>query len=132
MAGRIRACYHGAMKTISTSIQLLLSAAIILLCLFSAKGILALAGSPFPSPVLGMVLLFVLLVTGIVPERRVFPAASPLLTYMPLLFIPAGAGLVDHLPLLASHWPLLLTVLILVPLCTLALVGHVIQWANRR
>ena len=57
-----------------------------------------------PGPVIGMVLLFALLaVRGGVPDglERV---GSTLLAHLPLLFVPAGVGVIAHLSLLEADW----------------------------
>lgn len=53
---------------------------------------------PVPGPVVGLVLLLVLL--RVQPEPRSGPVADGLLRLLPLLFVPAGVGVVEHLPLL--------------------------------
>ncbi|MCF7498470.1 CidA/LrgA family protein [Pseudoalteromonas sp. L1] len=110
----------------------LISSAIILACLAVAKYLTALFESSFPAPLLGMVLLLVLLLTGIVKEHHLKPTASPLLNYMPLFFIPAGVGIIEHLGLIAEHWPLLLTIFIVVPLTSVVLIGSVIAYFKGR
>ena len=76
----------------------------------------------FPSALLAMLIVFVLLVTNIVKESWIAPACQPILKYMALFFIPAGVGLVEHISVFAAHWSLLLLVLLLVPLIGLVLV----------
>ena len=53
---------------------------------------------PVPGPVIGLVLLLVLL--RVQPEPRSEPVADGLLRLLPLLFVPAGVGVVEHLDLL--------------------------------
>ncbi|WP_394193528.1 CidA/LrgA family protein [Pseudoalteromonas atlantica] len=106
--------------------QLLLSIAIILGCLAAAKVIMHFTQGSFPAPLLGMLLLLGLLLTGLVKEHHVTHSASPLLNYMPLFFIPAGVGFIEHLNLISLHWQFIVACLILIPLTSLLLISHII------
>ena len=57
---------------------------------------------PIPGSVIGMLILFILLLLGIVKENMLKSGASTLLLYMPLLFIPATVGVMDHFSFFAS------------------------------
>ncbi len=104
----------------------LISSAIILTCLAVAKYLTVLIESTFPAPLLGMVFLLLLLLSGLVKEQHLKPTAKPLLNFMPLFFIPAGVGIIEHLGLVAEQLPLLLTILISVPLTSIVLIGFII------
>jgi holin-like protein len=103
----------------------LFSSAIILLCLAAAKFIMQLLGGGFPAPLLAMVILLLLLLTGLIKEQQLQPCASPILNVMPIFFIPAGVGFIEHLTLIKSHWPFLVSIVLLVPISTLLLVAYV-------
>ncbi|MET0162521.1 MAG: CidA/LrgA family protein [Microbacteriaceae bacterium] len=67
--------------------------------------LVALLGLPVPGTIVGMALLLVaLLIARPEPEASVFAAADELLGWMPLLFVPAGAGLILYLHLFAEQW----------------------------
>jgi holin-like protein len=70
----------------------------ILLCWAAGEVVSAALDLPVPGPVLGLVLLLVLL--RVQPEPRSEPVADGLLRLLPLLFVPAGVGVVQYLPLL--------------------------------
>ncbi|ASM50847.1 hypothetical protein PESP_a2962 [Pseudoalteromonas espejiana DSM 9414] len=110
----------------------LLSSAIILLCLALAKLIMHIIGGSFPAPLLAMVILLILLLSGIVKEHQVKPFASPILNIMPIFFIPAGVGFIEHLGLIKLHWPFLIFVIFLVPTSTLLLVSAVMAYFKGR
>ncbi len=114
-------------KRLKSSIQFLLSCAIILANLFIAKLIMHTTGGSFPAPLLGMLLLVTLLLTGIIKEAQVTPFASPLLNFMPLFFIPAGVGFIEHLELIQQYWQFLMAALLLIPLTSLLLISHIIS-----
>ena len=62
-----------------------------------------------PANIVGMLLLFALLCTGIVEERWVSPAAGVLTRHLAFFFIPVAVGLMDCGGLLwpVGHWLLL-------------------------
>ena len=107
------------------------SASLMLLvgCLFISKLITAYFAIAFPSALIAMIALFILLLTGIIKEAWIAPACQPILKYMALFFIPAGVGLVEHLDAFVQHWALFLLVLLFVPMCGLLIVSMV---ANSR
>lgn len=110
----------------------LLSSAIILLCLTLAKLVMHFIGGSFPAPLLGMVILLTLLLSGIVKEHYVMPCASPILNIMPIFFIPAGVGFIEHIDLIKSNGPFLVSVVLLVPSSTLLLVSAVMAYFKGR
>lgn len=62
-------------------------------------------GLPIPGPVIGMALLLgALLIYGRLPEP-LDRAAGGLLSYLPMLFVPAGVGVMAHFDLLRAEWP---------------------------
>ena len=62
-------------------------------------------GVPIPGPVVGMVLLLIVLqLRRPGPAAGVVRAADLLLRHLQLLFIPAGAGVIVYLSLLAQSW----------------------------
>ncbi|MDH2435903.1 CidA/LrgA family protein [Pokkaliibacter sp. MBI-7] len=59
---------------------------------------------PFPSPVVGMILLLVgLMINGEVPSGLRL-VAEGLLKHLSLLFVPAGVGLMVHFRLIQADW----------------------------
>ena len=94
-------------------------------CLFISKLTTSYFQIAFPSALLAMLIVFVLLMTNIVKESWLAPACQPILKYMALFFIPAGVGLVEHIDVFATHWSLLLLVLLLVPFIGLVLVSFI-------
>lgn len=105
----------------------IISSALILACLLIGKGASWLLNGHFPGAVFGMLLLFLLLVSGKVHYDTVYPTGALLLKYLPLLFIPAGVGLIEHLGLLQHAFWGILTAVLCSTLVTLALVGHFMQ-----
>ena len=82
-------------------------ASLTLIVLFEVAGDLCqqVTGLPIPGPVLGMALLLFFLITkGGLPEQ-LDRTASGLLSYLPLLFVPAGVGVMAHFDLVLAEWP---------------------------
>lgn len=90
-------------------------------------------GLPVPGPVIGMVLLFAALLL----RRREAPealgrTADGLLDNLGLLFVPAGVGVVLHLPLLARDWAPLSLAVLAGTLAAIAATGRIAQALLRR
>ena len=71
-----------------------------------------------PASIYGLVLLFIALMTGLVKLPQVHEAARFLIEIMPLMFIPAGVGLIDSWGELR---PILLPVIVLLLVSTVLL-----------
>lgn len=87
---------------------------------------------PIPASVYGFILLFAGLMTGIIRLEMVKEAAKFLIEIMPLMFIPAGVGLI-------ASWDVLKPVLVPIAIITvvttivvMAAAGRVTQWVIRR
>lgn len=93
---------------------------IILLITFLGEILQALIPLPVPAGIYGMALMLMGLCTGIVPLEKVDEAGGFLVEIMPVMFIPAGAGLVSGwgalremlLPVLAAVIPLTALVMV--------------------
>lgn len=59
--------------------------------------------APLPGSLWGMLLAFLALEAGIVPEARVRRAATVLVRWLGLLFVPVGVGVVAYGELVARH-----------------------------
>src|SRR5258705_11330762 len=88
------------------------SLSLILLCQLAGEVIVRGLGLPMPGPVLGLLLLLLLLLArhrlkvlarGPLQRDGVESASRGLLANLSLLFVPAGAGVVQKLDLVAAH-----------------------------
>lgn len=87
---------------------------------------------PVPGPVVGMVLLLVALELRL-PQGDGLPAAAGgLLANLSLLYVPAGVGIVQHLPRLAAEWRALAAALLVSTAATLAATGWIATRLLRR
>lgn len=83
---------------------------------------------PIPASVYGMLLLFLALLSGVLPLEKVQEAGLFLVEIMPVLFVSAGVGLVESWNVLQ---PVLLPVIVIILLTTLLVMvvaGKVTQW----
>lgn len=92
----------------------MLPAFAILLCLqLAGEALVRLIVSPVPGPVMGMALLFVFLIVRAPLPHATNETADGILKHLSLLFVPAGVGVVQQLPLLgAEGWKLLAIILV--------------------
>ncbi|MDO5630874.1 MAG: CidA/LrgA family protein [Paracoccus sp. (in: a-proteobacteria)] len=61
------------------------------------------AGLPLPGPVLGLLLLVASCLIRPALADRLRPVAQGLLAHLSLFFVPAGVGVIAHLPLIRAH-----------------------------
>lgn len=88
-------------------------------------------GLPLPGPVLGMLLLFVSLVLRRSCPDHLSSTSTGLLKHLALLFVPAGVGIINYLPLLQSEGWALLATLLLSTLVTLAVTAWTLSLLSR-
>ena len=87
-----------------------------------------------PGPVIGLIFLLsvLLIIKKINKKHEAFDtnlviSAENLLSYLPLLFIPVGVGVVMHLSLLEENLVSVLLVIVFGTLLTLGLTGYVME-----
>jgi holin-like protein len=78
--------------------------ALILICQLIGETVNVATGLPVPGPVIGMAILFcgLLLRRGLPDGLK--DTAGGLLKHLALLFVPAGVGVMLHVPRLADEW----------------------------
>ena len=92
-----------------------------------------LPASPLPGSLWGMVALFGVLSVGWIPERRVRRAASFLVRWLGLLFVPVGVGVVAYGELIARFAVAIGAAIVLGSVVTLVATGFAAAWiAGRR
>lgn len=77
--------------------------AILFLCLYAGIYLAQLLHLTIPGSILGMLLLFTLLASNLLPAHWVKPGANLFIRYMVLLFVPLSVGLMDHFSLLLNN-----------------------------
>lgn len=105
--------------------------ALILACQLIGETIAVAANIPVPGPVIGMVILFSgLLIKRGLPEG-LERAGGGLLRHLALLFVPAGVGVMLHVPRLADEWWPVLLAIVPGTLIAIAITALVMQWLGR-
>lgn len=87
---------------------------------------------PIPACVYGLVLMLVALTTGMLKVHQVKAAADFLIEIMPVMFIPAGVGLLDSWPALRSVWIPVVLITLLTTIIVMAVTGQVAQKIIRK
>jgi holin-like protein len=83
---------------------------------------------PIPASIYGLVLMFLLLVTGIVKLPQVKETAEFLIEIMTIMFIPATVGLMENWDVLR---PILVPLIVIIPVTTVLVMGVTGRTAQR-
>ena len=105
---------------------------IILLFSFLGEGLKALLPLPVPASIYGLVLLFIALETRLLPLAAVKDAGKFMIEIMPLMFIPAGAGLIDAWDALRPICVQIVVIMVVSTIVVMIVSGHVTQFVMRR
>lgn len=105
-----------------------------IILLFSFLGELLKYVLPFlvPASIYGLVLLFIALETRILPLAAVKDAGKFMIEIMPLMFIPAGAGLIDAWDALRPICVQIVVIMVVSTIVVMIVSGHVTQFVMRR
>lgn len=82
---------------------------------------------PIPGNVLGMIMLFLFLCTGVVKLEMIQEISDFLLDHLAFFFIPAGVGLVACTGILAGKWLVFLGLCLLTTVIIIVVTGHSVQ-----
>lgn len=86
---------------------------------------------PLPGNVIGMIMLFICLCTGIVRLDMIDEISKFLLEHLAFFFIPAGVGLIMVAGLLKTSWLSILLILITTTIIVIIVTGHTVQLLKR-
>ena len=87
---------------------------------------------PVPASIYGLLLMFAGLVTGIIPLGQVEETADFLVAIMPMMFIPAGVGLMVEWDSLRGILVPFAVIIVVTTVLVMAVTGRVTQWMIRR
>ena len=87
---------------------------------------------PIPASVYGLVLMLACLMTGVLKTSQVKDAAFFLIEIMPLMFIPAGVGLIVSWDVLKPVLLPFAVITVITTVAVMAMAGRVTQWVIRR
>ena len=105
---------------------------IILFVSFLGEGLSFLIPLPIPAGIYGIILMFLALVSGLLPLEAVRDTGKFLVEIMPVMFIPAAAGLVDSWGLIRSSWLSYVVITVVTTVLVMAAAGRVTQHMIRK
>ncbi|WP_027623169.1 CidA/LrgA family protein [Clostridium lundense] len=85
-----------------------------------------------PGNVIGMLILFLCLFTGIIKVNMIDHVSKFLLDHLAFFFIPAGVGIISCMPILSGKWIAFLSVCLISTVIIIAVTGWTIQLYVRR
>lgn len=106
----------------------------LLILLFCALGELLrfLLPLPVPASVYGLVLLLAALMSGVVKLGQVEKTADFLVEIMPVMFIPAGVGLLNSWGVLKPIWVPVAVITVLTTVIVMVVTGRITQFVIRK
>ena len=105
---------------------------IVFLCLFLGQVIVEGLGLPLPASIIGLLLLFLALQSGIVKLDTMQKLAKIMLDHLVLLVIPACISIMQYLYVIADDLWILLTATIISTLLVLISTAKSYEWLRRR
>lgn len=96
-----------------------------------SRVIAALLPFPFPSSIIGLILLFLALNSKLLDIHYAERACLLLNKHIGVLFVPAGVALIGYIDLVAENWLALITTTLLSTIMVFYTVGHVYCWLNQ-
>jgi holin-like protein len=105
--------------------------ALIYLCLFIGNAAALLLPIAIPGSIIGMLLLFALLSSQILPAKWVKPGCHLLIRYMVLLFVPIGVGVMKYYDQIVEHLGPLVFSCLISTLIVLVVVGYTSHYFHR-
>lgn len=103
------------------------SLGIIYLCLYLGIVIAGLLPVTIPGSILGMLVLFTLLATQLIPVHWVRPGGQLFIRYMALLFVPISVGIMNYTGLLSAQFGPIVLSCVVSTLMVMILVGVISQ-----
>ena len=113
-------------------LKILRQFALILLILLLGEAIRISTGISIPGTVIGMVLLFIALLTKIIKLEQIDMIAKFLLDHLAFLFVPAGVGLISSLDVIGKSWLPILAIVLISTVLVIGITGWTVQLLKRR
>ena len=104
---------------------------ILLVFQFAGDFLSELLNLPIPGDVVGMALMLLALISGVVKEESLHQAADLLLSYMALLFVPAGVGVMLYFDLISREWVPIVVGTVFSTFAVMAVTGWTEKWLER-
>lgn len=117
-------------SALSLPLQYIRAFILIYACLYAGNAISTLLHITIPGSIIGMLILFTLLSTQVLPYKWVKPGCNVLIRYMALLFVPIGVGVMNYYDMLRAQFgPLVVSCLVstLLVLLVVAFSSHYVH-----
>lgn len=95
---------------------------------FLSAAILKTLKIPFPAPILGIIILFILLNFGIIKEKYIENFCNFILNYMVLFFIPLFVGIISYASVLAKNFMAIFMTILITTTLVMVVVGVSFEW----
>ncbi|MCX7709499.1 MAG: CidA/LrgA family protein [Clostridia bacterium] len=86
---------------------------------------------PVPGNVIGMLLLFGCLCTGILKLDTISEITSFLMDHLAFFFIPAGVGLLAYMTILKENWAAIIGISLVTTVLVMVVTGYTVQLSKR-
>lgn len=87
---------------------------------------------PIPGNIMGMIFLFIFLVTGIIKLEKIEDAAKSILGNLAFLFIPAGVGLMNYFGIISNYVAQILFIVVITTFIVMSCTGLTVQLVSRK
>ena len=87
---------------------------------------------PIPGNIMGMIFLFLFLVTGIIKLEKIEDAAKSILGNLAFLFIPAGVGLMNYFGIVSNYVAQILFIVVITTFIVMSCTGLTVQLVSRK
>jgi holin-like protein len=105
---------------------------IILIISFVSEMMKSVIPLPVPASVYGIAILWIALETKRIPQEAVKDVSRDLIKWMPLMFIPSAAGLLDSWNILRPVWPAFLATCVISACLVMIASGRITQAVLRK
>lgn len=86
---------------------------------------------PVPASIYGLLILFICLMTGVIKQEMVKETAKFLIDVMPIMFVPAGVGLLESWGILQNMLIPAIVISVVSTIVVMIVSGHVTQFMLR-
>lgn len=87
---------------------------------------------PIPGSIIGMILLFVLLLTGVIKIHMIENISKFLIDHLAFFYIPAGVGLLAYIGVISKNLIPILVICLITTILVMVVTGLTIQLITRR
>lgn len=107
--------------------KLLRQMLLVLAICFAGEMVHKLLRIPIPGSVMGMLILFICLCTGVIKVEMLAEITEFLMNYLAFFFIPAGVSLVAYLDILNANITAIFGISLITTVLVLTVTGHTVQ-----